>query len=66
VTRNIAVGRSQLEIFLDIFNVYSRANIRSYRYSLLDPDGDGLYTTRRESGDELLPIMPTLGLRWVF
>ncbi len=66
VTRNIEVGRSRLEIFLDVFNAYNRENIRSYRYSLLDPDGDGLYTTRRGPGEELLPIMPTLGLRWVF
>jgi outer membrane receptor protein involved in Fe transport len=66
VTRNIDIGRSRLELFLDIFNVYNRENIRSYLYSLIDPDGDGLYTVRREPGLTLLPIMPTLGLRWVF
>lgn len=66
MTRNFDIGRSRLELFLDIFNVYNRENIRSYLYSLIDPDGDGLYTVRREPGLTLLPMMPTLGLRWVF
>jgi hypothetical protein len=66
VTRNIELGRSRLELFLDIFNVYNRENIQAYSYSLIDHDGDGLYTTRRDPGQQLLPIMPTVGLRWVF
>ena len=66
VTRTIEIGRSRLEVFVDIFNVYNRKNIRSYVYSLIDPDGDGLYTARRDPGLSLLPIMPTLGFRWVF
>lgn len=65
-TRNIQVGQGRLEIFLDLFNAYNRENVRSYRYSLVDPEGDGSYTTRRDSGDTLLPIMPTVGFRWVF
>jgi outer membrane receptor protein involved in Fe transport len=66
LTRNVELHRGRLEIFLDIFNVYNRENIRNFQYSLLDPEGDGDFITRRDPGQALLPIMPTFGFRWVF
>ncbi len=64
VTRGFVVRRSRLEVFLDVFNAYNRTNLRGYEWTLRKR-GD-LYSVRRETGEEQLPILPTLGFRWVF
>jgi hypothetical protein len=65
VTRDVELEDSRIELFLDIFNVLNERNLRSYQY---DPDYLHLFggRTLRTPGDELLPILPTLGFRWVF
>jgi len=65
ITRAFDLRRSRLEVFLDVFNLYNRTNLRGYEWSLR-PVRAGQYTAFRSSGEEQLPIMPTLGLRWVF
>lgn len=64
IQRAFRFRRSRLEIFLDVFNVYDRTNLRGYEWGL--SGSNGTYSAYRDSGEEQLPIMPTLGFRWVF
>lgn len=65
-TRAFDLRRGRLELFLDVFNVFDRANLKGYEYSLrMNAAGDRL-TARREDGDPQLPRLPTLGFRWMF
>ena len=64
-TRRFGVGRGDLEVYVDVFNLYNRENLRGYLYSL-DAASGGHFTTRRSDGEEMMPILPTLGFRWVF
>ena len=64
VSRSFEVGRGLLSVFLDVFNLYNRANLRSYGYDVRLV-GDEL-VTRRVPGAELLPLLPSLGIRWEF
>lgn len=66
LTRAFQLQRSRLEVFLDIFNAYDRTNLRGWQWDLRDPDGDGVYSAFRSSGEEQLPLLPTIGFRWTF
>ncbi|MEQ8329696.1 MAG: TonB-dependent receptor [Longimicrobiales bacterium] len=66
LTRTVTLARSRLELFLDVFNAYNRTNLRGWEWRLRDPDRDGIFTAHRSAGEEQLPILPTLGFRWVF
>ncbi len=65
VTRNFELRRSRLEVFLDVFNAYNRINLRGYEW-VLGEVAPGRFSALRDTGEEQLPILPTLGLRWVF
>ena len=65
VTRAIQLRASRLELYLDVFNAYNRTNLRGYEWYLRHVGG-GRFVAAREAGEEQLPIMPTLGFRWVF
>lgn len=60
ITRQVAVRRGALRLYLDIFNLYNRANPRGYSYG---EDEDGL---TRVVADNQLPFLPTIGLNWDF
>jgi hypothetical protein len=64
-TRRFRVGGGELEVYLDVFNLYNQDNLRGYFYSL-NGDPTGYYRTERSDGEEMMPILPTLGFRWVF
>lgn len=64
LTRAFELQRSHLEVYLDVFNAYNRTNLRGYYY-YLQPTAYG-FETRHEPGEEQLPILPTLGFRWIF
>ncbi len=64
VSRSFEVGRGLLSVFLDVFNLYNRANLRSYGYDVRLV-GDEL-VTRKVPGEEQLPVLPSLGIRWEF
>ncbi len=64
VTRNFPLGRGTLQAYFDMFNLYNRKNLRSYFYSVRFNDGQ--LTSRRGNGEEMLPFLPSLGLRWEF
>ncbi|MEQ9400675.1 MAG: TonB-dependent receptor [Longimicrobiales bacterium] len=65
VTRRFQMDRSLLEVYLDVFNAYNRTNLRGWEWRLRD-HGDGTFGAQRDPGEEQLPLMPTLGVRWVF
>ena len=64
-TRTFDFRRSHLETYLDIFNVYDRPNMQGYEYQL-GQSPSGSFLTARSPGEQLLPILPTVGFRWVF
>ncbi|MEZ5553290.1 MAG: TonB-dependent receptor [Pseudomonadales bacterium] len=49
---------SRLELYLDISNVSNRSNVGGFNYEL-DEDGDW-----QRDVQDLLPLVPVLGLRW--
>ena len=62
-TRNFDVGRGQLAVFIDVFNLYNRENAQSYNYDLTFRNGN-LSVNRRI--EPLLPRLPTIGATWTF
>jgi len=64
VSRNFNVGNGVLQAYLDVFNVYNQANLRGYAY--YPQVNDGVVTVIQGNGEELLPILPTIGFRWEF
>lgn len=65
-TRAFVFRRSNLEIYLDLFNAYNRKNLRGFRYNLWRNDALGRFTLERADGDPLIPLLPNLGFRWTF
>ena len=64
VTRNFSVGRGILQAYLDLFNAYNHTNLRSYFYRARLRNG--ALAVSRVNGEELLPILPSLGFRYEF
>ena len=62
--KSFEVGRGVMSVFLDVFNLYNRTNLRSYGYDLRLV-GDQLVASQ-VPGAELLPLLPSLGIRWEF
>jgi hypothetical protein len=64
LSRRFDLQGNELYAFLDLFNVYDRLNLGSFSY-----DGayeNGMLSVRRVAGRELLPFLPTVGLRYEF
>ena len=64
VTRRFDVGRGILDVYMDLFNAYNQQNLRSFDYSADLIDQELRYV--RSPDEELLPFLPSLGLRWQF
>lgn len=64
VSRDFSLRGGVLEAYLDVFNLYNRANLRSYGYWPIVRNGQ--VRTVQGDGEELLPILPTIGFRWEF
>jgi outer membrane receptor protein involved in Fe transport len=64
VTREFTVRGKSLNVFLDLFNLYNRTNIASWRYDFYTVNG--VPGTRRHDGETLLPRLPMFGLRYEF
>jgi hypothetical protein len=62
-TRRIQLARSQLRLFLDIFNAYDRVNIIGYDHRVTIAGADVVAT--RKARDQL-PILPSVGAEWEF
>lgn len=64
VSRSLTVRRGQLNVFLEVTNLYSRSNPCCTEYSLADNSGEGPTLTSRTAN--WLPIVPSLGIVWTF
>jgi outer membrane receptor protein involved in Fe transport len=64
IAREALLSGGQLQLFLDLFNVYNRNNLASWDYSGSYENGE--LTVRRLNGQEFLPFLPTFGLRYEF
>jgi hypothetical protein len=60
--RTLGVGR--LSVYVDLFNVYDRANPRGLGYTVRDWNAPRADVRQRPMSQ--LPLLPTLGARWVF
>jgi outer membrane receptor protein involved in Fe transport len=64
VTRRFDVGKGVLDLYVDVFNAYDQQNLRSFDYGVRSINGRVMLV--RYPDEELLPILPSLGLRWEF
>jgi hypothetical protein len=64
VTRRFFFRRSTLDVYLDLFNAYDQQNLRSYDYGTRVVGNDLKYM--RFPDEELLPLLPSIGVRWEF
>jgi TonB dependent receptor-like, beta-barrel/TonB-dependent Receptor Plug Domain/Carboxypeptidase regulatory-like domain len=64
LSRSFKVRGNTLDAFVDLFNVYDHLNLASYDY--LGSYDQGRLSVRRGTGQELLPFLPTFGVRYVF
>jgi len=64
VTRQFAIKKGTLDLYLDLFNAYDQQNLRSYSYGT-DFIGEELKWVRWPD-EELLPLLPSIGFRWEF
>mgnify|MGYP000452873605 CR=1 FL=1 len=55
---------SMTVVYLDLFNAYNQSNLRSYDYGTRVFENDFKYV--RYPDEELLPFLPSIGLRWEF
>ena len=64
VTRRFPLRRGALDVYVDLFNAYDQQNLRSYEYSVRFIGSDLKWV--RGPDEELLPLLPSIGLRWEF
>ena len=64
IARTFEYASSALEVYLDVFNFYNRTNIRGFEWELVENGSQ--FSARRADGEEHLPVLPTIGFRWVF
>jgi hypothetical protein len=62
-SRRIQMKSGVLVLYADIFNAYDRGNVQGYEYSVNIVNGELRVTRVGETG---LPILPTLGITWMF
>ena len=66
-SRRFPVGRGQLSIFLDVFNLYDRDNALALNHNVSwSPNGNGYNVDVTRGTHGLIGILPTIGARWEF
>ena len=56
--------RQSLTVFTEVTNAFNRANVGGIEYDVAEDDAGGLLITPQE--ETLLPLVPSVGLRWRF
>jgi hypothetical protein len=64
VTNERTLGVGQLSVYLDLFNAYDRDNPRGLGYTVTDWNAARADVRKRPMSQ--LPLLPTVGARWVF
>jgi outer membrane receptor protein involved in Fe transport len=65
MTRTFQIGGGALQAYLDVFNIYGRKNVRSYDH-WVSIYANGHIEVGRNPGQELLPMLPSIGVRYEF
>jgi hypothetical protein len=64
-TRNFSVGSGVLQVYLDVFNAYNRTNLSSWdHWAYVNEQGNLI--VGRDNGQEMMRILPSIGLRYEF
>jgi outer membrane receptor protein involved in Fe transport len=63
--RHFPLGRGQLSIFFDIFNVYDRENALAWDY-VAAPSATGAGLEVQRNFHSMIGVLPTVGARWEF
>jgi outer membrane receptor protein involved in Fe transport len=63
-TRRFQIGQNQLSVFVDVFNLYNRENVRGWASWLERRDGGEMVILRDSIA--YLPRLPTIGVSWEF
>ena len=67
VSRRFPVGRGQLSVFLDVFNIYDRDNTLALNhYTTWFRSGPRISITATRDTHGMIGILPTIGARWEF
>lgn len=61
VTRRFALQRSELRVFLDVFNAYDRTNLVGFNHNVTV---SGTQVTVVRKAREQLPLLPSVGISW--
>ena len=64
VTRSVRAGAGRMNLFLDVFNVYSRHNPRGWEFTPIWVGGS--YALTRAAYPPNFGILPTFGVNWGF
>lgn len=64
-TRSFRVAGGSLDVFLDVFNLYGRDNLRGWDYYPIGR-GDARHLLGRERLEPVMGLLPTFGFRWGF
>jgi hypothetical protein len=64
VTNERALGLGRLSMYVDLFNAYDRDNPRGLGYTVSDWNAPRAEVRKRPMSQ--LPLLPTVGARWVF
>jgi len=64
-TRSFRVGAGRMNVFVDVFNAYSRRNPRGWEFTPTF-DASGRYTLQRAQYRPTFGILPTFGVSWGF
>ncbi len=64
-TRSFPLGAGRMNVFVDVFNAYSRHNPRGWEFTPAF-DASGGYTLRRAQYRPTFGILPTFGVSWGF
>lgn len=62
-TRRFQLRRSELRVFVDVFNAYDRVNVIGYDHRVTISGNE--VTVTRKARDQL-PLLPSLGVEWSF
>lgn len=65
VQRRFQLKRGTLRVYLDVFNLLDRDNLLSYGHQITVLNDSSLQVARRD-GDQLIPLVPSVGLAWDF
>jgi hypothetical protein len=63
VSRYFALGSGTLSVFLDVFNLYGRPNVETYEYYWRL---DNNQFSRFREYEDMIGILPNIGVRWEF